>query len=295
MKCNNQNDRLVAVNKVLDSLNKKNLFSLREDDLLMKIELYKENCSFLQNENNKSNQIIDDLLKEANDYKIEVNSLNERIQSLSQSAKKLSQNLKEATQKLSNEKIKTNNLQSKLSSQTKQFEKLYEESQNIKYRDICTYIIDYFVCILDDNHYNVAINSDYSTAISYIVDEINTNFENYKNLLLKDAIVLSDLLNVLLKHKNGYYYITHDCEMEEEKFIRLITSFENEEMGKKFKLLFKNTPLLKKFCFNKSDEITREKIRNAILKLWAKNHDVSSYNEKFKDYNKNLINFNFFN
>ena len=249
----NQKDKLVAVNKVLTSLNKKNLYSLNGDDLLMKIELYKENCSFLQTENNKSNQIIDDLLKEINNYQIEVNSLNGRIQ--------------ETSRKLSNEKMKSNNLQLQLSSQTKQFEKLYEESQNIKYRDICSYIIDYYICLLDEEHYNAALDSDYNTAISYIINEININFEKYKNLLLKDEIILDDLLNILLKHKNEYNSITHDSEKKEEEFIRLITNFENEEIGKKFKLLFNKTPLLKKFCFTKNNEITRDKIKNAILKV----------------------------
>ena len=154
-----------------------------------------------------------------------------------------------------------------LSSQTKQFEKLYEESQNIKYRDICSYIIDYYICLLDEEHYNAALDSDYNTAISYIINEININFEKYKNLLLKDEIILDDLLNILLKHKNEYNSITHDSEKKEEEFIRLITNFENEEIGKKFKLLFNKTPLLKKFCFTKNNEITRDKIKNAILKL----------------------------
>ena len=111
----NQKDRLVAVNKVLDSLNKEKLDCLDGDNLQMKIELYKENSSFLENENNISNQTIDNLIKETD-------SLNERIQNLFQ-------DLKETKQKLSNEKIKSNNLKSQLANQTKLFEKLYEESQ----------------------------------------------------------------------------------------------------------------------------------------------------------------------
>ena len=250
----NQKDRLVAVNKVLDSLNKEKLGSLDGDDLQMKIELYKENSSFLQNENNKSNQTIDNLLKETN-------SLNERIQSLLQNAKELSQ-------KLSNEKVKLNNLKSQFASQAKQFEKLYEESQNIKYRDICRYIFDYFISILNDEEYVIAIKSDYKTAISYVENEINRHYGNYKSLLVKDKIVLGELLNVLLKHKKEYNSVTHDCVKEEAEFIRLITNFESEKIGEKFELLFNNTPLLKNFCFNKRNEIiTKDEIKNAILKL----------------------------
>ena len=145
---------------------------------------------------------------------------------------------------------------------------LFNELQNIKYRDISNYIIDYFVCILSDEDYEVAMNSEYKDAVKYIIKEINnSNYVNYKNLLTKEGIDIEVLFKVLLKHKREYNTVTHGDYKEEEEFIRLIIDFENDEMGNKFKLLFNKTPLLKKYCFGKRNHITRFEIKEAMLKV----------------------------
>ena len=250
-----QNDKLNAINKVLSSLKKKNLDSLNIGDLRLRIELFKENCSFLKNENNQSHQTIENLLKMTNQYENEVNTLNAKIENLSNTLnakiKNLSQNLKKTNQELFNEKKRNEDLNNQLAEQDQNYENLFNELQNIKYRDICNYIIDYFACILSDEDYEVAINSDYKEAVKYIIKEINNNnYINYKNLLSKENIDIEALFNVLLKHKKEYNIVTHDSyKEEEEEFIRLIIDFENDDMGNKFKILFNKTPLLKKYCF----------------------------------------------
>ena len=65
-----QNDKLNAINKVLSSLKKKNLYSLNINDLSLRMELFKENCAFLKNENSKSNQTIENLIKMTNQYEM---------------------------------------------------------------------------------------------------------------------------------------------------------------------------------------------------------------------------------
>jgi hypothetical protein len=102
-----QNDKLNAINKVLSSLKKKKLYSLNIDDLSLRMELFKENCAFLKNENIKGNQIIENLQKMTNQYENEVNTLNEKIEVLSK-------NLKNTNQELSKEKKKKKNLNNNL-------------------------------------------------------------------------------------------------------------------------------------------------------------------------------------
>jgi len=160
--------------------------SLKINTENIRFELFKK-----YNNQNEKLAFINKVLESLNKKKLnktEVNSLKGKVQSLSE-------NLIKTTKSLFKEKCNLKNLESQLSSQTKLYEQLYEESQNIKYRDICSYIIDYFTCILDDENYDYVMNSDYKTAITYIVNEINTNYTNYKTILLKDKIILGDLLN----------------------------------------------------------------------------------------------------
>ena len=263
-----QNDKLNAINKVLSSLKKKKLYSLNIDDLSLRMELFKENCAFLKNENIKGNQIIENLQKMTNQYENEVNTLNEKINDLNEKIEVLSKNLKNTNQELSKEKKKNKDLNNNLMKQEQNLEDLFNELQNIKYRDISNYIIDYFVCILSDEDYEVAMNSEYKDAVKYIIKEINnSNYVNYKNLLTKEGIDIEVLFKVLLKHKREYNTVTHGDYKEEEEFIRLIIDFENDEMGNKFKLLFNKTPLLKKYCFGKRNHITRFEIKEAMLKV----------------------------
>ena len=255
-----QNDKLNAINKVLSSLKKKKLYSLNIEDLSLRMELFKENCAFLKNENIKGNQIIENLQKMTNQYENEVNTLNEKIEVLSK-------NLKNTNQELSKKKKKNKDLNNNLMKQEQNLEDLFNELQNIKYRDISNYIIDYFVCILSDEDYEVAMNSEYKDAVKYIIKEINnSNYINYKNLLTKEGIDIEILFKLLLKHKKEYNTVTYEGYKEEE-FIRLIIDLENDEMGNKFKLLFNKTPLLKKYCFDKRNHITRFEIQEAMLKV----------------------------
>ena len=266
---NQNNEKLKAINQVLSSLKKKELFSLDEKDLSMKIELYKENCSFLKKENNKNNMSIGKLMKRADSYKNEVNTLKQTIKDLSQKIEELSNNLEISNRELSEEQTKNKNLNIELTKQENNYFELYEELQNIKYRDISNYIIDYFVCILNDKDYEVAMNSEYKDAVKFIVNEINNNnnYKTYNNLLNKEGISIENLLYILLKHKKKYNTITHGGEKEEEEFIRLILNFEDEKIANKFKSLFNKTPLLKKYCFEKRNRITRIQIKDAILNL----------------------------
>lgn len=84
---------------------------------------------------------------------------------------------------------------------------------------------------------------------------------------MKEGISIQRLLNILVTHKKEYNSCTHDEDKDLEEFIRLITNFENKEIGDKFKLLFKKTPLLEQYCFNKNNRITRVDILNAMIKL----------------------------
>lgn len=256
-----QDDNLCAINEVLTSLNKKRLKSLREDDLMQNIELQMENNSFLQDENKKGRETIATLKNEINKYKNDIQILNGNIQTLSQ-------NLDKSKSKLIEEERQNSNLLFQLEAQQKNYKDLHNELQNIKYRDICSYIIDYFMCILNDRDYNNALNSTYRTAVYYILKEIgNDNYKNYRNILSKEGIIIRDLLNILLEHKLEYNSVTHDSIKKENDFIELINEFKNEETGKKFHLLFDKTPLLKRFCFVKQNGLTREQIKNAILAL----------------------------
>ena len=165
-------------------------------------------------------------------------------------------------------KKKNEDLNNNLMKQEQNLEDLFNELQNIKYRDISNYIIDYFVCILSDEEYEVAMNSEYKDAVKYIIKEINNNnYINYKNTLTKEGIDIEILFKVLLKHKKEYNTVTHGGYKEEDEFIRLIIDFENDEMGNKFKLLFNKTPLLKKYCFDERNHITRFEIQEAILEV----------------------------
>ena len=112
------------------------------------------------------------------------------------------------------------------------------------------------------------MNSDYTTAVKCILKEINTpKYRKYKEMLSEIGIDFTKLFNVLLDYKWEYNSVTHDSQKKEEEFIRLIKEFEDEETGEKFKLLFDKTPLLKKFCFVKRNNITREQVQNAILSI----------------------------
>jgi len=218
------------------------------------IELYKEHSIFYQRKYDKSEEAISKLNKELTNYR--------------QAAKILTNNL-EKTQKelmeLMEERKINREIKERYDLQTKEFDKIYDKLQNVKYRDISTFILDYFICLLNDRDYDFVMNSTYRTAVDFIIKEINTdNYSNYKMLLLKEGVSLGELLNVLIEHKFEFNNVTHDSAKIEEEFIRLIIGFKNEEMGRKFQILFEKTPLLKTFCFVKRNEITRAQIRNTI-------------------------------
>ena len=107
---NQDNSKLKAINQVLSSLKIKNIFSLNENNLFTKIELYRENCHFLQKENNKRNMSIGGLMKKIVEYEKEVNTLNQKIEVLSN-------NLKTTKYELYEEEIKTENLNMELENQ----------------------------------------------------------------------------------------------------------------------------------------------------------------------------------
>ena len=77
--------------------------------------------------------------------------------------------MKETSKKLKNEKINTLNLIAKLEENNKVFNKLYDELKNKKFWDNYNYIIEYFVCLLNDNKYNIAINSTYRNAVYFVL------------------------------------------------------------------------------------------------------------------------------
>lgn len=260
-KYKNQEDKLNAVNLVLSSLNKNKLQSLSENDLEQNIQLQIEDNKYLKNENDKRNKRIDALQKELNTYKDEVQTLNGEVSVLNGKVKTLSQ-------KLNEEKKNTSDLTLKLEEKDKNLVKLHDELQNIKYRDVCSYIIDYFVCLLNDYEYNIAINSTYGSAVDYVLKEIKkTKYYKYNDAINKKGITIEKLLDFLLDHKLDMNSIVHDGERKEQEFIRLIKDKKGSDMSEQFKSLFNETPLLRRFCFVKENGITRQQIKTAILEL----------------------------
>lgn len=113
--------------------------------------------------------------------------------------------------KLVDEEAKNKNLRTQIRSQREEYEKIYNELENIKYRDVSSYIIDFFICILNDDDYDLALNSTYETAVNYIERElVSDNYTNYRNMLLSEGINISDLFKVLLEHKLKYNAVSHD-------------------------------------------------------------------------------------
>ena len=260
-KYKNQEDKLNAVNLVLSSLNKNKLQSLSENDLEQNIQLQIEDNKYLKNENDKRNKRIDALQKELNTYIDEVQTLNGEVSVLNGKVKTLSQ-------KLNEEKKNTSDLTLKLEEKDKNLVKLHDELQNIKYRDVCSYIIDYFVCLLNDYEYNIAINSTYGIAVDYVLKEIKkTKYYKYNDAINKKGITIEKLLDFLLDHKLDMNSIVHDGERKEQEFIRLIKDKKGSDMSEQFKSLFNETPLLRQFCFVKENGITRQQIKTAILEL----------------------------
>ena len=260
-KYKNQEDKLNAVNLVLSSLNKNKLQSLSENDLEQNIQLQIEDNKYLKNENDKRNKRIDALQKELNTYKDEVQTLNGEVSVLNGKVNTLSQ-------KLNEEKKNTSDLTLKLEEKDKNLVKLHDELQNIKYRDVCSYIIDYFVCLLNDYEYNIAINSTYGSAVDYVLKEIKkTKYYKYNDAINKKGITIEKLLDFLLDHKLDMNSIVHDGERKEQEFIRLIKDKKGSDMSEQFKSLFNETPLLRRFCFVKENGITRQQIKTAILEL----------------------------
>ena len=260
-KYKNQEDKLNAVNLVLSSLDQKKLQSLSENDLEQNIQLQIEDNKYLKNENDKRNKRIDALQKELNTYIDEVQTLNGEVRVLNGKVKTLSQ-------KLNEEKKNTSDLTLKLEEKDKNLVKLHDELQNIKYRDVCSYIIDYFVCLLNDYEYNIAINSTYGSAVDYVLKEIKkTKYYKYNDAINKKGITIEKLLDFLLDHKLDMNSIVHDGERKEQEFIRLIKDKKGSDMSEQFKSLFNETPLLRQFCFVKENGITRQQIKTAILEL----------------------------
>ena len=260
-KYKNQEDKLNAVNLVLSSLNKNKLQSLSENDLEQNIQLQIEDNKYLKNENDKRNKRIDALQKELNTYKDEVQTLNGEVSVLNGKVNTLSQ-------KLNEEKKNTSDLTLKLEEKDKNLVKLHDELQNIKYRDICSYIIDYFVCLLNDYEYKIAINSTYGSAVDYVLKEIKkTKYYKYNDAINKKGITIEKLFEFLLVHKLDMNSIVHDGERKEQEFIRLIKDKKGSDMSEQFKSLFNETPLLRRFCFVKENGITRQQIKTAILEL----------------------------
>ena len=260
-KYKNQEDKLNAVNLVLSSLNQKKLQSLSENDLEQNIQLQIEDNKYLKNENDKRNKRIDALQKELNTYIGEVQTLNGEVSVLNGKVKTLSQ-------KLNEEKKNTSDLTLQLEEKDKNLVKLHDELQNIKYRDVCSYIIDYFVCLLNDYEYNIAINSTYGSAVDYVLKEIKkTKYYKYNDAINKKGITIEKLLDFLLDHKLDMNSIVHDGERKEQEFIRLIKDKKGSDMSEQFKSLFNETPLLRRFCFVKENGITRQQIKTAILEL----------------------------
>ena len=265
----NQEDKLKAINQVLSSLNKKTLKSLSKNNLEQNIELQIEDIKFLKNENDKGIETINKLEKEIGNYTISEENLNREVETLNERIQTLSQNLKETSKKLKEEKNKKLNFISQLEENSKNLNKIYDELKNKKkYKDICSYIIDYFICLLNDNEYNIALESTYEKVVDYVLQEIkNAKYEKYNDLLIKKGIYISDLFKLLLSHKFDFNSLVHDCNRKEKEFIKLIKESEGKKISDQFESLFNETPLLRKFCFEKDNGITRNQIQNAILKL----------------------------
>ena len=253
-KYRNQCNKLDAINQVLASLNKEKLDSLSEGELEQLIKLHQENSSFLVDENQKNLNLISKLKNEINNYQ--------------RNAKELTDNLENAKIKLNQADKKELEMKEKFAIQKKEYDKIYDNLQNIKYRDICSFIIEYFICLLNDEDYKTAMESNYKTAVQFIVKEINSSkYSNYRIMLSKENINLKELLSVLIEHKLEFNSVTHDSKKKEDEFIRLIVGFKDEKMGQKFRILFNKTPLLKTFCFVRRNEISRAQIRDTISGL----------------------------
>ena len=264
----NQEDKLKAINKVLSSLNKKHLKNLNEYDLIQNVELHMEDNKFIKNENDKGIKTIEELEKEIKNCQISIEAINCNIEIINGEIKIFSQNIKETEKNLKEEKLKKLNYISKLESKEKEMKKLYDELKNIKYRCILRYIIDYFICLLNNNEYKIVKESNYGNAINYIVEEMkNDKYEKYKNTLLKKGIIINDLLEILLETKFDSNILEQETIIKENEFIKLIEEKNGKEIGNKFEILFKETPLLRQFCFAKGNGITRNQIKNAILTL----------------------------
>ena len=95
----------------------------------------------------------------------------------------------------------------------------------------------------------------------------NDKYEKYKNTLLKKGIIINDLLEILLETKFDSNILQQETIIKENEFIKLIEEKNGKEIGNKFEILFKETPLLRQFCFAKGNGITRNQIKNAILTL----------------------------
>lgn len=249
----NQTDKLDAVNEVLSSLKKHLLPHLDGKDLNFIISLSKENIKFLTNQNKEDSEIIKNLFKEIDPNQAQI--------------KKMNENLSKTKSKLIDIEKRNLKMSEDLEQQIQYSNDIYEELQNIKYRDVSNYIINYFINILNTVDFENAQSEDYTIVINYIKNEIESKYSRYNQLLVKEGISIQRLLNILVTHKKEYNSCTHDENKDLEEFIRLITNFENKEIGDKFKLLFKKTPLLEQYCFNKNNRITRVDILNAMIKL----------------------------
>ena len=233
-----------------------------------KIFSYKLKIINIKNENDKRNKRIDALQKELNTYIDSNDILNKEVETLNGKVSVLNGKVKTLSQKLNEEKKNTSDLTLQLEEKDKNLVKLHDELQNIKYRDVCSYIIDYFVCLLNDYEYNIAINSTYGIAVDYVLKEIkNTKYYKYNDAINKKGITIEKLFDFLLDHKLDMNSIVHDGERKEQEFIRLIKDKEGSDMSEQFKSLFNETPLLRQFCFVKENGITRQQIKTAILEL----------------------------
>ena len=128
----NQEDNLNDINKVLCSLKRKKINSLREDDLIQKIELQMENISFLKNENKKGLQTIANLKKEISKHENNINILSGNAHALNGRIHTLKKELDESNTKLRKEESNKLNLLSKLEGQEKSYKILYNELKNNK-------------------------------------------------------------------------------------------------------------------------------------------------------------------
>ena len=149
-----------------------------------------EDNKFIKNENDKGIKTIEELEKEIKNCQISIEAITCNIELINGEIKIFSQNIKETEKNLKEEKLKKLNYISKLESKEKEMKKLYDELKNIKYRCILRYIIDYFICLLNNNEYKIVKESNYGNAINYIVEEMkNDKYEKYKNTLLKKELL----------------------------------------------------------------------------------------------------------